>query len=369
MTVFLMEKARSLIARIVCQLRERDKRRLRWQFPPSIFSLRADCVIAFGAGERDNTPGAMSIHESDISWQVLRQIVTDWAGTSAELAEVKPLDGGMINTTLCLTLQDGDRAVLKISPHRVNRDYEREVHQLNLLRSIGIPTPEVYRLDIGSLDDPRSYILMEFIDACDLAEAKHRCSISDFDDIQMHLAEIVAMIHSHTSTHYQRVTDPAAPAFEKWQDFYRHVYDPIVEEAAKNPELPIKARKQIDRIHERLDGLIAHTDQPRLTHWDLWSTNLLTRQDNTGKWRLCAVIDPMCKYAHCEAELAYLDLFHTSTHTFSKAYQQQHRLDDGYHRVRKPIYQLYPLINHVNLFGHEYVKPMLAALEKVAGLV
>src|SRR3954447_25504283 len=135
--------------------------------------------------------GAMSIHESDISWQVLRQIVQDWAGTSAELAEVKPLDGGMINTTLCLTLGDGQRAVLKISPHRVNRDYEREVHQLNLLRSMGIPTPEVYRLDIGSLDDPRSYILMEYIDACDLAEAKHRCTMSEFDDLQVHLAEIV----------------------------------------------------------------------------------------------------------------------------------------------------------------------------------
>src|SRR6266550_3038838 len=29
----------------------------------------------------------------DISWQVLRQIVHEWAGASAELAEVKPLEG------------------------------------------------------------------------------------------------------------------------------------------------------------------------------------------------------------------------------------------------------------------------------------
>jgi fructosamine-3-kinase len=80
------------------------------------------------------------------------------------------------------------------------------------------------------------------------------------------------------------------------------------------------------------------------------------------------VLDPNCKYAHAEAEIAYMDLFHTSTQAFTKAYQQARRLDDEYHQIRKPIYQLYSLIDHVNLFGHDYVKPMLAALDRAASL-
>ena len=49
----------------------------------------------------------MANQEGDISWQVLRRIVQEWDGTSAELSEVTPLDGGSISTTLLLTTADG----------------------------------------------------------------------------------------------------------------------------------------------------------------------------------------------------------------------------------------------------------------------
>jgi fructosamine-3-kinase len=325
--------------------------------------------IANSSPAAHNAFGAMSFNDTDISWQVLRGIVHDWAGTSAELAEVKPLAGGMINTTLLLTTQDNQRAVVKISPHRVNREYEREAHQLDLLRSIGVPTPQVYKLDVGSLDDPHSFILMQFIDGYNLAEAKHHCTLSQFDHLQQHLGELVSKMHDQTSPVYRRVTAEEGPSFARWPDFYRHVYDPIVKEIEHNPEIHVKQRKQIRKIHDKLDQLLAHDDCPRLVHWDIWSTNLLCTPDDSGNWRIRAVLDPMCKFAHCEAEIAYIDLFHTSTHAFTQSYQHGHRLDDTYHRVRKLIYQLYPLINHVNLYGHEYVKPMLVALERAGTLV
>jgi fructosamine-3-kinase len=310
----------------------------------------------------------MSTHE-DISWQLLRRIAQDWAGESAELAEVKHLEGGVINTTVCLTLADGQRAVLKISPHRVNREYEREAHQLKLLRSFDIPAPQVYRLETGSLDAPHSFILMEFIDGVDLTEAKQRCSQEQFDALQQHLAEIMLRMHSNTEDMYGRVLPGYEhPVFRLWPDFFRHVHGPMVREAEKNNELSPKARKQIRKIHDQLDRLIVHGDSPRLVHWDIWTSNLLAKPDADGNWKICGVLDPNCKYAHAEAEIAYMDLFHTSTQAFTKAYQQARRLDDEYHQVRKPIYQLYSLIDHVNLFGHDYVKPMLAALDRAASL-
>lgn len=311
----------------------------------------------------------MPLQESDISWSVLRRIVHDWAGPAAELTEVKPLVGGSINNTILLSMADGSMVVLKISPHRVNRELAREAHQLQVLRRLNLPVPQVYAQHIADLDKPHSYLLMEFLPGMDLNHAKQQCSPEVFDNLQCQLADLVISIHSQTSTHYCRETPDESPRFESWPAFYRHVYDPIWHEVEKSNVLPVKARKQVARVHERLERLIAHSDRPRLVHWDLWSANLLAASDDAGQWRITGVLDPNCKYAHAEAELAYMELFHTFTPAFLKVYQHAFPLDKAYHQLRKPIYQLYPLINHVRLFGHDYLKPLLGAIERTTTLV
>jgi fructosamine-3-kinase len=311
----------------------------------------------------------MPHQEIDISWQVLRRIVQDWVGTSAELDEVKPLVGGCVNTTLALSTRGGERAVLKITPHRVNLQHEQEAYQLNLLRTIGLPVPEVYIWKIGTLDDPNSYLLMEYIEGVNLHTARQSCSAQEYDHLQEHLAEIVLTLHGQTATKYMRLGGGHSTQFDRWTDFYHAVYDTIWEETARGGLLPVKCRKQISKIHEKLGRLIAQDDVPRLVHWDIWSTNLLARPDADGRWQIAAVLDPNCKYAHFEAEIAYMELFQTITPAFLKAYQKQRKLPPEYPQRRRPIYQLYPLINHVHVFGQEYVKPLTAAVERAAALV
>src|SRR3954465_1950937 len=140
----------------------------------------------------------MALMESDISWQLLRRIVHEWTGTSAELAEVKPLTGGCISTTLALTTTDGLRCVLKISPHRVDRSYQDEAAQLLMLADAGLPVPKVYKCRLGTLDDPNSYLLLEFVDGVNLNEAKAQCTPEQFDRLQIHLAELVLQMHAIT---------------------------------------------------------------------------------------------------------------------------------------------------------------------------
>jgi fructosamine-3-kinase len=313
----------------------------------------------------------MPLQENDISWQLLRRIVHDWAGTAAELTEVKPLVGGVVNTTLALGLKDRQKAVLKITPHRVTRAYEEEAYQLNLLREQGLPTPEVYISKVGTLDEPFSYLLMQFVDGVNLVEAKRACPAEQYDHLQGHLADLVLGMHEHTSSHYRRVGDGGGKNSEhaSWPAFYREVYDPIWHELERLPVLPVKARKQIAKLHGRLEQFLVHSDRPRLVHWDLWSQNLLAKCDEHGRWWISGVLDPNCKFAHAEAEIAYMDLFHTITPAFLRAYQQVHRLPDAYHRLRKPIYQLYSMLNHVRLFGQEYVSQALMALEKTSAIV
>jgi fructosamine-3-kinase len=308
--------------------------------------------------------------ESDISWQVLRRIVQQWSGESAELNEVKPLDGGAISATAALTLADGRRAVCKLSAHRVDRSYVNEAYQLRLMAELGLPVPEVFAAKVGTLDDPFSYILMEFVDGMNLHDAKRVCTPEQFDSVQTHLAELLLILHGKTSTEYGRLEiEPPAPTYFRWPEFFRSVFDPICDEVLNLNILPIKCRKQIGKIHERLERLLQHEDVPRLVHWDIWSTNILVRPDDSGRWRVAALLDPACKYAHVEAELAYLSLFQTQTPTFVKTYQQKRRLSDDYHRLRKPVYHVYFLMNHIYLFGPARAQQLAAAVEQLAPIV
>jgi fructosamine-3-kinase len=313
----------------------------------------------------------MGLAASDISWPTLRQIVRDWAGADAELDEVKLLDGGSIATTVVLHLKSGDRAVLKLTQHRVDRAYADEAHQLKLLRDIGIPTPEVYRCEIGTLDSPFSYLLMEFKEGIDLAKAKAECTPEEFVAVQAELAEVVRQIHSQTDEHFHRVCcDASSRRFDAWAHLFREAYDPIWAEAEKVGHLPPKTRKQVARLHERLPQLLAHADRPRLLHGDLWSANILVnKSDADRKWHVSAILDPACRYGDVECELAYLELFHTVNGNFLRTYLGDKHLATDYHRVRKPIYHLYELLNHLQLFGPEYLKPTLAAVERVSHLV
>jgi fructosamine-3-kinase len=52
-----------------------------------------------------------------------------------------------------------------------------------------------------------------------------------------------------------------------------------------------------------------------------------------------------------------------------RAYQQGRRLPDGYQRVRKWVYQMYPLIDDVTLHRERYVQPLVEAVERVAKVV
>ncbi len=143
--------------------------------------------------------------EIDISWEVLGRIVREWGGSSAQIAQVTPLEGGCISTTAAVELTDSRKAVCKISAHRVDRSYVNEAHQLKFMSELGLPTPEVYAAKIGSLDDPFSYILMEFVEGFNLHQAKQKCSAEEFDELQTQLAEMLLSLHERTATEYGRL--------------------------------------------------------------------------------------------------------------------------------------------------------------------
>ncbi len=304
--------------------------------------------------------------QDDVSWKMVERVVHDWLGPEAKLTELCFLAGGIVNTTVRITTSTGERAVLKISPHRANQSHEREARELTLLSEIGLPVPPVHATRTGSLEYPHSYLLIGFIDGMTMRDAHEHCTPEQWDHLQCELAEFATVLHSHHGELYGRFE---GSTFTDWPSFYRSLVDPIWQEAEKLHCLPVKTRKTIARIHDHLDRLLAHGDVPRLCHGDLWSGNVLCSLNGDGRWHITGILDPELRHAHVESEIAYMDLSRTINHAFKQAYQSRHRLPDNYHRIRKPIYQLYALINQLQLHGHTHAPRVIESAERLAAVV
>ncbi len=110
---------------------------------------------------------------------------------------------------------------------------------------------------------------------------------------------------------------------------------------------------ELSRLGERLlaalDGFFSdHRPQPSLLHGDLWSGNQGVLASGEP-----VVFDPAVYHGDREADLAMTELFGGFGADFQAAYREAWPLDAGY-GVRKVLYNLYHVLNHLNLFGGGY---------------
>ncbi|MEO8376391.1 MAG: fructosamine kinase family protein [Candidatus Sumerlaeota bacterium] len=116
-----------------------------------------------------------------------------------------------------------------------------------------------------------------------------------------------------------------------------------------------------ERILDHLERLIPHDGEPpTLLHGDLWSGNFLC--STAGEPIL---IDPACYHGHREADVAMARLFGGFPPEFHRAYEEEWPLSAG-HQERADIYNLYHLLNHLNLFGSGYLGQCLDIMRRVA---
>ena len=114
---------------------------------------------------------------------------------------------------------------------------------------------------------------------------------------------------------------------------------------------------QVERLAARLPEL-ALAQPASLMHGDLWGGNAISDQDGNP-----AIIDPAAHYGWAEAELAMTALFGAFPEAFYAAYQDIRPLEEGFWG-RFPIYNLYHLLNHLNLFGGGYLMQVKAVLNR-----
>jgi len=246
--------------------------------------------------------------------------------------------GGCINCGARLVTSTGDRFFLKTNTHCPPDMFACEVAGLKALHLPGGPrVPEPY------LSGP-DFLIME-----DLSPSKSSRDYWETFGRQM------AVLHSHTGERFGFEGDNyigSTPQQNTWMDdgyqFYReHRLNFQAELAARKGLLNHTEVDAVMAISVRLPELIP--PQPAsILHGDLWSGNSIS--DGNGQ---PAIIDPAAYYGWAEADLAMMVLFGAPGSQFWSAYHEIRPLEVGW-RERFALYNLYHLLNHLNIFGRGY---------------
>ena len=109
-------------------------------------------------------------------------------------------------------------------------------------------------------------------------------------------------------------------------------------------------QQQGEQLRARLDGLfVGHSPTPALLHGDLWSGNAGCTVEGEP-----VIFDPAVYQGDREADLAMTELFGGFPESFYAAYREALPLATGYPQ-RRTLYNLYHVLNHLNLFGGSYL--------------
>ncbi len=263
------------------------------------------------------------------------------------IQQMQPLSGGMIGEVYKVTLANRQVVVAKVGTPSARLDIEGYMLRY-LAENSRLPVPTVLHSD-------ETLLIMSFIDGqSHLGTAE-----------QQHAADLLADLHTITQQQFGLDRDTLIGPLPQpnqlttsWIDFFRDqrlLY--MAHEAHTNGPLSAHMLARLEHFSTHLNDWLIEPDQPALIHGDIWTTNVLT---NKGK--VTGFLDPAIYYGHAEIELAYTTMFGTFGRTFDSAFFERYRhlrpIEPGFFETRRHIYNLYPLLVHLRLFGLQYASPI-----------
>lgn len=261
------------------------------------------------------------------------------------VVDARPMEVGFGLVGLKVRLEDGRHLAVKARAEGQGRasDLVAEAYMLDeLARLSELPVPRVHHAEPGLL-------AMDFIetDGSGITPSAER-----------HAGELIARLHAtpRASFGYERDTliGPLAqpnPTSRLWVPFFRDqrlLF--MANQAHREGALPSALLGRIERLAERIGDYLEEPAFASLLHGDLWTGNVLVRGG-----RIAGFVDPAIYCGHPEIELAFATLFGTFGKSFFAVYESLMPLAPGFHEVRSSLYNLYPRLVHVRLFGSGYL--------------
>lgn len=263
--------------------------------------------------------------------------------------------GGSINQTQVLQLTNGERVFMKQNSNPPTDFFLAEVKGLRLLSQAknGPKVPKPIALQSG----PRpTFLLMEYIE--NSSENKNFAEL---------FARSLAELHRASQENYGLDHDnyigstPQKNTFEKdGIVFFRDQRIEFQRQLARRAGLlPSSTDKELDSLCNNLRKFLNISgEKPALMHGDLWSGNYFP----DSKGHPC-IFDPATYYGLREADIAMTELFGRLPQRFYDAYNEAFPINPGY-QERKDLYNLYHLLNHLNLFGSSYLSSVQQVVKR-----
>ncbi len=269
------------------------------------------------------------------------------AALGRAVRDVRALSGGSVATVVRARLDDGRDVVAKLGTGDTKLDIEARMLTALRARS-SLPVPDV-------LHAAPDLLVMTWIEndggavtpAVEADAARHLAALHDItnDTFGFPFDTLIGGL------------DQLNPATASWRDFFRDAR--LLHMAARahgEGRIDGHLRARIERLSTRLDELIPDDRPPSLLHGDMWRGNVLV-----AGARVAGFVDPACYFGDAEIELAFATLFGTFGDSFFRSYAELRPFDAaGFFEARRDLYNLYPLLVHVRLFGGAYV----AAVER-----
>lgn len=272
----------------------------------------------------------------------------------AEISHIKALHGGCVGEVYACESRAGAQVVVKIDRENSGALLD-EGRMLDFLFALGlIPVPKVFHTSNSLLvmqhmpGSPAGHRWAQEDAACQLA-ALHRLSRDSFG--------------FDSDTRIGGLLQPN-PSSRSWVDFFRdHRLLYMAQAAHREKQLSADLLRRIEKLAASLSERLDEPARPALIHGDVWSGNVLVSERRVSAW-----IDPAIYFADAEMELAFITLFHTFSDGFFARYVDEGGVvSDNFWDMKRHLYNLYPLLVHVRLFGASYVSQLDSTLRLVGG--
>jgi len=274
-------------------------------------------------------------------WKTISENIAATTGKQADLVSQGAVGGGCI--TKAMRVQYGEDAYfVKLTTARKLAMFEAEA--LGLQELAGSSTLRIPEPVCWGDDGESAYLVMEYLelggqgDSAELGErlaAMHRMTRKQFGWVRDNT--IGATLQVNTCHH-------------DWVTFWReHRLQFQLELAARHGHGG-RLQSQGEQLLEVFPCMFdSYSPQASLLHGDLWSGNYAFTREGAP-----AIYDPAVYYGDREADLAMTELFGGFGGDFYAAYDNAWPRDSGY-RSRKTLYNLYHILNHLNMFGGGYL--------------
>lgn len=296
--------------------------------------------------------------------------ITTLFGENVQIERGFPVQGGDINKSYGIQLSNGNLLFMKSNEKSKVDFFVKEAHNLKAIAKTNtIATPKI--LGFGTEDGEEvgySFLLLDFVELGNLDA-----------NFWENFAETLGNMHKSTTEAFISKEDLAeGKIFGFYEDNYigktKQINSPKItwvdffRENRLAPQFKIAEKyfstedfKLINKLLDNLADFLIEPRSPSLLHGDLWAGNVMC--DTKPQAML---IDPACYVGHPEADIAMTELFGGFSDRFYAAYKNTGLLQPQYEE-RRDLYNLYHLLNHLNMFGESYLPAVKSILEKYVG--